>query len=100
MLAIFALSNTPTTFLHKIFANHTDFVSVSTTDSHQTQISVTGINCHCNNLVVISPYTTETSVLSATITSKFQEFNIADISAIPVSQPFFFKLRGPPFNIC
>jgi hypothetical protein len=96
LLAIFALSNTPTKFLHTLFANHTDFVSNSFNNSGNPELSVTGINCHCDNLVVISPYTTVNTILSQIIVRSFPDYSIAKSTHIPVSQKIFFDLKGPP----
>ncbi len=92
------LSFTPTKFLHKIFANHSDFITY-TLDSHSTQFNVYGINCHCDNLVVISPYTSGKSVSQKVALHVFPLLNICKISKLPFSKPFTFKLRGPPFNV-
>lgn len=96
LLAIFALSNTPTKVLHKLFANHTDFISKALNESDAPQLNVTGINCHCDNLVVISPFTSGRIISSQTILHSFAEYIIAKVSDIHFSQTFFFELRGPP----
>ena len=96
MLAIFALSNTPTKVLHTLFANHTDFISKTFKESNAPQLNVTGINCHCDNLVVIAPYTSGNSILLQNILPLFAKYNIAKVACIPFSQTFFFELRGPP----
>jgi len=96
LLAIFTLSNTPTKYLHKIFANHRDFVSKTLTDSNSPQINPAGINCHCESNVVIAPYTPGTIFKIKPVPSEFSEYTIAGIYKIIFSESFSFGLRGPP----
>jgi hypothetical protein len=96
LLAIFALSNTPTKYLHKLFANHTDFVSKTLTDSNKPQLNVSGINCHCESNVVIAPYNIEHSFTILSPSQEFPPFTIAGIYKISYSESFSFGLRGPP----
>ncbi|MDP4285864.1 MAG: hypothetical protein Q8891_15725 [Bacteroidota bacterium] len=100
LLAIFALSNTPTKVLHKLFANHTDFVSKAYKESNAPQLNVTGINCHCESNVVIAPYTPGSLILLPGNTlPAFAKHSIAKAVHIPFSQTFFFELRGPPSQV-
>lgn len=99
LLAVLVLSNTPTGFLHKIFANHSDFVNNAISDSNKPQLNTTGINCHCDHLVVIAPYTSAPAVLTVTILPSFAEYNIDRRANALFSQPLLFKLRGPPLLI-
>jgi hypothetical protein len=96
LLAIFALSNTPTKYLHQLFANHKDFVNKTLTDSNTPQLNVTGINCHCETNVVIAPYIVESSFevkpLLPTIIGHFK----TSIESIFFSESLSFGLRGPP----
>lgn len=96
LLAIFALSNTPTKYLHKLFANHVDFVSKTLTDSNSPQINAAGINCHCESNVVIAPYTFENILLINPLLPAFTEYTLAGISTTVFSQSISFGLRGPP----
>ena len=96
LLAIFALSNTPTKYLHKLFANHTDFVSKTLTDSNTPQLNVSGLNCHCESNVVIAPYTIENSFTISPPSLEFSPLTVAGIYKINYSESFSFGLRGPP----
>jgi hypothetical protein len=96
LLAIFALSNTPTKYLHKLFANHTDFISKTLTDSNSPQINPAGINCHCESNVVIAPYTVGSVFKIEHVFPEFSEYTIAGIYKIIFSESFSFGLRGPP----
>lgn len=98
LLAIFALSNTPTKYLHKIFANHTDFVSKTFTDSKTPQLNVSGINCHCESNVVIAPYTVQSAITINPVSPEFTEFIPARFYNIIFSESFSFGLRGPPVS--
>jgi len=99
LLAIFALSNTPTKYLHKLFANHTDFVSKTLTDSNRPQLNVSGLNCHCDSNVVIAPYKIENSFTISPPSLEFSPFTVAGIYTIRYSESFSFGLRGPPSRI-
>jgi hypothetical protein len=96
LLAILVLGNTPTRFLHDIFADHTDFVSPVYSDSKSPQFNVTGINCHCDQIVVISPYTFQSGVIATGTKNLFKDFTISRPVAIVFSEGFNFQLRGPP----
>lgn len=96
LLAVFALSNTPTRYLHKLFANHTDFESKQVTDYRTPQLSVAGIDCHCNSNVVIAPYTLENAPAQECKIPEFAGFIIALNTQLSLSKPITFGLRGPP----
>jgi hypothetical protein len=96
LLAIFALCNTPTKVLHQLFARHADFISTTLHDSNNPQLSVAGIDCHCQSNVVIAPYTFENGFVIRHISSGFADYALSKVSEIPFSQPITFGLRGPP----
>ena len=96
LLATFLLSNTPTKYLHWLFANHKDFVSKTLTDSNKPQINAPGIDCHCETNVVIAPYTVQSDVVVNPPVPVFFDFTYTGISTIVFSQPLSFGLRGPP----
>lgn len=96
LLAIFALSNTPTKVLHQLFAKHTDFTITTSNNSHTPQLSVAGIDCHCQSNVVIAPYTFEKTSIIKEIAPCFVGYTIARVSNISFAQPITFALRGPP----
>ena len=96
LLAIFLLSNTPTKYLHWLFANHKDFISKTLTDSNKPQINAPGIDCHCETNVVIAPYTVQSTVAIIPPVPVFFNFTVTGISTIVFSQPLSFGLRGPP----
>jgi len=96
LIAIFALSNTPTRYLHWLFANHTDFISKTLTDSNKPQINAPGIDCHCETNVVIAPYTMQHTVEIKPPVPVFFDYSTPTISATVFSEPISFGLRGPP----
>jgi hypothetical protein len=96
LLAVFALSTTPTMFLHKIFANHKDFVEYTSYKTDAPQLNLSGIDCHCNSLVVIAPYIFNEAPFSLKFPPVFAVYTTPFISSIAFSQLFFFELRGPP----
>jgi hypothetical protein len=96
LLAIFALSNTPTKYLHQLFANHKDFISKTSTASNNPQFNVTGINCHCESNVVIAPYTPANNFKIASSVPVFSGYTITAIHTTIFSESISFGLRGPP----
>jgi len=96
LLASFALSNTPTKCLHWLFANHTDFVSKTLTDSKKPQLNAPGIDCHCESNVVIAPYTMQSAVIIKAPAAVFFNNTINEIAIAVFSQAISFGLRGPP----
>jgi hypothetical protein len=96
LLASFALSNTPTKYLHWLFANHKDFVSKTLTDSNKPQINAPGIDCLCQSNVVIAPYTMQSAVVIKSPAPVFFNYTACRVVATIYSQPIFFGLRGPP----
>ncbi|HET7117704.1 MAG TPA: hypothetical protein VFI29_14510 [Hanamia sp.] len=96
MIAIFALSNTPTRYLHKLFANHVDFVSKTLTNSNYPQLNMAGINCHCESNVVVAPYALQDAIVIEPVSPIFTEFTYSNICDFVHSQSISFGLRGPP----
>lgn len=96
LLAIFALSVTPTKYLHKLFANHVDFVSKTLTYSKACQLNMSGIDCHCNSNVVIAPYTKEDVFIIKPVPPVFTEFTFSNTCDFIHTQSISFGLRGPP----
>lgn len=96
LILSFILSNTPTKYLHWLFANHKDFISKTLTDSNTPQINAPGIDCHCETNVVIAPYTVQHTLVIAPPVPVFFDFTITGIQKITFSESFSFGLRGPP----
>lgn len=96
LLASFALSNTPTKYLHWLFANHKDFVSKTLTDSNKPQINAPGIDCHCESNVVIAPYTMQSVVVIEAPAPVFFDNTVSEITSTVFTQTVSFRLRGPP----
>lgn len=95
-LAIFALSNTPTKYLHKLFANHSDFVSHTLTNSKVPQLNTSGINCHCESNVVIAPFTAASIVGIKPVVVVITETFVLKSFQFYFFDPISFGLRGPP----
>ena len=96
LILSFTLSNTPTKYLHWLFANHKDFISKTLTDSNTPQLNLSGLNCHCESNVVIAPYTIENSFTISPPSLEFSPLTVAGIYKISYSESFSFGLRGPP----
>jgi len=99
LLAIFALSNTPTRYLHYLFADHTDFKGEVLNDSNVPQLSVVGLNCHCESNVVIAPYTLSGSFEIKPFLPSITEYTESLSYSITLSESISFGLRGPPSMI-
>jgi hypothetical protein len=54
LLLVFAFSITPKKYLHDLVADHEDFYSCYSGD--ETTVSTAGFNCHCDDLVVSTPF--------------------------------------------
>jgi hypothetical protein len=96
LLAIFALSNTPTKYLHYLFADHTDFKGKAINNSTVPQLSVAGLNCHCESNVVIAPYTLSGSFEIKPLLPAITEYSESLSYSVTFSQSISFGLRGPP----
>lgn len=100
LLLVFCFSATPKEFLHSWFANHKDFQFAGDYLQHQKDnipnVTTSFFNCHCDNLVVESPYLNDVEennlgIYSTHIISLHKPF--ASYFSIPHSH---FYLRGPP----
>ena len=96
VLGIFILSNTPTRYLHLMFADHSDFITKNLVDSHSPQLSVTGINCHCESNVVIAPYTFKNGFEIQLIAPVYIQNPSQGFHKITFSKLFYCGLRAPP----
>ncbi|MEO8822938.1 MAG: hypothetical protein ABI366_05125 [Ginsengibacter sp.] len=96
LIFCFTLSNTPTKYLHWLFANHKDFISKTLTDSNTPQINASGIDCHCESNVVIAPYTMQNSLIIKPPVPVFGNYTIPQIQKVTFLQSFSLGLRGPP----
>ncbi len=96
LLAIFALSNTPTKYLHQLFANHTDFITKTLSDLNTPQLHVSGIDCHCESNVVIAPYTPADSFEIEPVSTVFAAYIVTGKNEIVFAESLSFRLRGPP----
>ena len=96
LIAIFGLSNTPTKYLHHFFANHVDFKSKILDDSNIPQISVIGLNCHCESNVVIAPYTLIGSFEVKPLLPEVLDYPGSFGYSLIFFQYMSFGLRGPP----
>lgn len=99
LLAVFALCNTPTRYLHRIFANHTDYTAKTWNHTGQPQLDVTGISCHCESNVVMAPYTFTTAPsISVPVRFLHREYRPVITGKFSASL-YFIGLRGPPYAV-
>ncbi len=96
LLLLFAFSNTPKKTLHDFFANHKD-VPVRSSRSKTIQFSQSGFNCHCDDLVVESPFigSLPSPELTAPAPCRPVAYPAIRTAFFP-APPRYFELRGPP----
>ncbi len=95
ILVLFAYSITPKIVLHNLVANHIDKSKVL--NSHLNELSASGYNCKCDNLVAESPFIPAETFTQQVFTSYF---SFISLDKIPISSfaQLFAELRGPPVN--
>lgn len=95
MLAIFTLSITPQTFLHDLFAGHTDTPAklVPGTDA---QVGKAGVDCHFNDQVATSPFLDQAAeiYLSAPAPLALTPTPVLDDAIL--TRASYWEGRGPP----
>jgi len=97
LLIVFTLSITPKKYLHDIFAKHVD-ISYKKSGDKVYQLTSSGFNCNCDNLVAESSFVIDQHLFSFPIFNSFSAFLIKDISFSSVPG-IYSSLRGPPENI-
>lgn len=97
MLNVFAFSVTPKIILHNLVADHRD-TPRSQNHSKDQQLSKTGFNCNCDNLVVESPFTDDQKSVQIIISSFFLPQAIENIQRFNAGHHFYFLLQRPPVN--
>jgi hypothetical protein len=98
MLMVFAFSVTPKILLHNLVADHRD-TPRSHNSSKEQQLSKTGFNCNCDNLVVESPFINDFAAVRLSDQPEFAKRHITFINDFSFPFLFYFRLRGPPAYI-
>jgi hypothetical protein len=95
LLVLFTFSMTPKLILHNLVANHKDTPYAASKEKNAT-LSVAGINCHCEDLVVTIPFISQPEPVYS-LQPGFSTIRYAEsISSFQGLSHFFFELRGPP----
>jgi hypothetical protein len=95
MLLLFTFSATPKRWLHDLFAKHTDTYGYISGNGEEA-VSAEHFNCHCDNIVVDTPFTfPEPAVLVQPVTSSLV-INSPSQEKAPCLVPAASSLRGPP----
>ncbi|MEO6454043.1 MAG: hypothetical protein ABIN97_08230 [Ginsengibacter sp.] len=97
LLVIFALGITPKRFVHDLTTKHIDNSLKKTNHTHY-QLSKSGYNCDCDNLVAESIFVTDQQVFSFPLSTSFSDYSFKEISFYSISKTYTL-LRGPPVNI-
>lgn len=88
------LGITPKKFLHDLFAKHTD-VTFKLKSDKPFQLSTSGYNCDCDNLVAESTFTNDLQVFNFPVFTSFSNYIVRDISFSSIDKTYS-PLRGPP----
>lgn len=95
MLWVFSLSITPQTYLHDLFAGHTDSL-VWLAPGEKDVVNKSGLDCHFNDLVATSPFLDlreeiliQPLIASGPLPTPF-------LVGAAFDQPFYWEGRGPP----
>jgi len=97
LLMLFALSITPKKLLHDAVARHTDTVlKTDILNTGNPLLSAAGIHCQTDNLVVISPFENNASVLTLSIPLYYIFSNSLIRKTFISDETIVFGLRGPP----
>jgi hypothetical protein len=97
LLVIFSIGITPKQILHDFFAGHTDKRAVKTGNT-SCQLSGSGYNCHCDNLVAESVFVDAHAVFNFLSFASFSSYVCKNISFSSVIVAHSF-LRGPPATV-
>ncbi|MEJ7912714.1 MAG: hypothetical protein WKF70_06145 [Chitinophagaceae bacterium] len=94
LLLVFAFSITPKKYLHELVADHKDFYSYHS--GEETTVNTAGFNCHCEELVVSTPFV-ETSLETALLpTIVYRTFSTSSYHFFFYSTNSAKDSRGPP----
>ncbi len=96
LLLVFALGITPKKTLHTWFANHTDSTS-KIPESKTPQISKSGFNCQCDDLVAESHFISFGTLVVISLPPIHPIFSF-NIPALISLYSFHNNLRGPPLR--
>lgn len=97
LLLVFVIGITPKKFLHDMFAKHTDVTSKLKNDK-PFQLTTSGYNCNCDNLVAESTFTHDLQVFSLPLFTSFFNYISRDISFSSICK-IYSPLRGPPEKV-
>ena len=97
LLGVFTLAITPKKTLHVLLANHTDNTTKSK-DGEGQQLSKSGFNCKCDNLVAESTFVSDQHIFYFPIFTFFSPHIFKEISFYSISKSYNL-LRGPPVNL-
>jgi hypothetical protein len=95
LLVVFAYSITPKIVLHNLVANHIDKGKVL--NGHLDELSASGFNCKCDNLVAESPFVPAEIFSYQVYTTYISALCTEDITFSSFDK-LFSQLRGPPIS--
>lgn len=96
LLLLFTMSSAPKAFFHDLIADHKDLPSCKETHHSSTVLHKKSQDCHCDHLVVTSPYVVAGSQFNLTAQLHFREINFS-LYQISFQQTVQYKeSRGPP----
>lgn len=95
-LLVFILAATPKRFLHSIFADHKDVVSVKVNNKNHTTFSNQSYHCQIDNLVIELPFFNSIIFLLPTLIQHIAQFKEHYIYISVDNNRIEDSLRGPP----
>ena len=97
VLVIFVLGIMPKSYLHSVFAKHTDN-KVGSKNGKPYQLTKSVYNCDCDNLVAESTFLHELPAFKILIFFSFSSYTFRNVSFFSATG-MFSPLRGPPVRI-
>lgn len=95
LLLVFAISVTPRSIMHSLFAQHTDEYGFINKDG-KAALATSHISCSCETMVVVSPFTLPNLVEPKTARPFFKPTGSVFIETVYTALRPLTGLRGPP----
>ncbi len=96
LLLLFMLSSAPRAFIHDLIADHKDLPSCKESHHSSTVLHKQSQDCHCDHLVVTSPYEPASSQINITAQVQFREIIFSPFSILFQQTVQYKESRGPP----
>ena len=98
LLLLFLFGSTPKLYLHNLIATHKDDI-VAGNSSKQTTVAKLPVYCHCDNIVIESPFLPDDAKIEIQQAVAYTPFASCYIDNYNLPHQSYFELRGPPNRI-